>query len=102
MLDIVFVIVALALQATSKGAVSGRLLLASGNAASNVRIALSPVDESGELIGVTQTDNEGRYRIESVPPGRYVVTAGLINLPTYLASFEFKSREIDRKDALVY
>jgi hypothetical protein len=90
-LDALFLILALVLHgggqaapATATGTVSGRLLLASGGAASNVRIALSPVDESEKLVGLTQTNNEGRYRIENVPPGRYIVTAGLINFPTYL------------------
>jgi hypothetical protein len=32
---------------------------------------------------ITQTDSAGRYRLENVPPGRYYITAGLIDAPTY-------------------
>lgn len=69
---------------TGTGGIHGRVLSATGNPVANIRIALSPVGDGGALIGMTQTDSAGRYRIESVPPGRYYIVAGLVDSPTYL------------------
>jgi hypothetical protein len=35
------------------------------------------------LVGITTTDNAGRYRIENVEPGRYGLIAGAVGAPTY-------------------
>jgi protocatechuate 3,4-dioxygenase beta subunit len=35
------------------------------------------------LISIAQTDSEGRYRLERVPPGRYLIAAGAVDSPTY-------------------
>jgi hypothetical protein len=35
------------------------------------------------LVGITQTDGNGRYRIDNVAAGRYYVSAGLIAAPTF-------------------
>jgi hypothetical protein len=32
---------------------------------------------------LTQTDEQGRYRLENIPPGSYVIAAGRVALPTY-------------------
>jgi hypothetical protein len=32
---------------------------------------------------LAQTDQQGRYRLENIPPGSYVIAAGRVNLPTY-------------------
>jgi hypothetical protein len=69
---------------TGIAGIRGRVLSAMGNPAANIRIALSPVGDGGVMIGITQTDSAGRYRIESVPPGRYYIIAGLVDSPTYL------------------
>jgi hypothetical protein len=46
------------------------------------------IPESGgpaatELVAIELTDNAGRFRLADVPPGRYYIVAGLIELPTY-------------------
>jgi hypothetical protein len=40
--------------------------------------------ESGILLArLTSTDADGRYRLEDIEPGRYVIAAGFVSLPTY-------------------
>ena len=70
------------------GTVVGRLLSAEGAPAANVRVALSPADDpaalgEASLLNLTLTDSDGRYRMEGVPVGRYYITAGFVDLPTY-------------------
>jgi hypothetical protein len=71
------------------GAVTGRLLSTNGAPAAGVRIAAVPVPDGGNnagaavLVGISQTDADGRYRLEGIPPGRYYIFAGLIDLPSY-------------------
>jgi hypothetical protein len=40
-------------------------------------------NEPGALTSLTETDSSGRYRLESVSPGRYYIVAGLIDTQTY-------------------
>jgi hypothetical protein len=35
------------------------------------------------MATLTETDATGRYRLQNVPPGRYYITAGRVDLPTY-------------------
>src|SRR4030095_5702308 len=32
---------------------------------------------------LTETDSNGRYRLENIPPGRYYIQAGLVDNPNY-------------------
>jgi hypothetical protein len=69
--------------------VSGVLRTASGAPAVGVRVAAAlqpdPTDPApaGALVSITETDQEGRYRLENIPAGRYYITAGRVDLPTY-------------------
>ena len=71
------------------GAIAGRLLSTNGSPAAGVRVAATPVPEKADnleapvLIGLSQTDASGRFRLEGIPPGRYYVLAGLIDYPNY-------------------
>jgi len=72
------------------GTISGRILSREGQPAVGVRVSAMPVPEPGvqissatALVGISMTDNAGRYRLENIPPGRYYVVAGLVDLPTY-------------------
>jgi hypothetical protein len=72
------------------GAVSGQILLVDGSAAAGVRVAAMAVEESGvanrapaTLVSLVQTDSQGRYHLENIPPGRYLVTAGFLDSPSY-------------------
>jgi TonB family protein len=71
------------------GVVTGRLTR-NGQPAANVRVSAMVIPEAGvsvsdvsSLASVVLTDSDGRYRLENVPPGRYYVTAGFLDIPTY-------------------
>jgi len=70
------------------GVVTGQVRTVDGAVSSGVRVAVMAVSESGstpapERIRVGQTNDEGRYRLENIPAGRYYVIAGSVDVPTY-------------------
>ena len=70
------------------GTVTGRLLAMDGVPAQGVRVAALPAQVDAAtgapaLFGISQTDVNGRYRLENIPPGRYYIFAGLIDFPSY-------------------
>jgi formylglycine-generating enzyme required for sulfatase activity len=71
------------------GTIAGRILSLDGTPAANVRVAASAVPDNpmqnadGALLSIAQTDSAGRYRLENVPPGRYYISAGQVEAPTY-------------------
>jgi hypothetical protein len=75
--------------AGKNGIATGQLRLPSGSPAAGVRVAAMAVPDagapasSGVLVSLTQTDSDGRYRLENIPPGRYYIQAGLIDFPNY-------------------
>jgi hypothetical protein len=84
--------VLLAIQAqTPTGVVAGRLRLADGMPAAGIRVSamLAPDGarqgdaDVGALFSQTQTEVDGRYRLENIPPGRYFIMAGRVDAPTY-------------------
>ena len=78
------------IQPQQGGTVSGILRDATGKPASGIRIAATTVPESPveaqnstALASIAETDETGRYRLENIPPGRYYISAGRLDLPTY-------------------
>jgi carboxypeptidase family protein len=84
--------------ATTQGAVTGQIQTRDGAPATAVRVAAipAPPPQSGirpddgiqyyippPPVRVTQTDEQGRYRLANIPPGRYLIAAGLVGLATY-------------------
>ena len=84
--------------AAAQGAVTGQIQTRDGQPAAAVRVAAipAPPPQSGTRpddgiqyyvppppVRVTQTDEQGRYRLANVPPGRYLISAGLVGLATY-------------------
>lgn len=72
------------------GTVTGQVRTQDGRAAEGVRIAVLEAPEGSAktlagsmLAGLAETDSLGRFQIESVSPGRYYVTAGFLDSPTY-------------------
>jgi thiol-disulfide isomerase/thioredoxin len=65
------------------GVVSGVVKTSSGQPASGVRIAAAPAPDPTALVSITETDKEGRYSLENVPPGRVYISAGRVSMPTY-------------------
>lgn len=77
---------------TDGGSIGGRITSTDGKAAAGVRVAAMADAEpnagaSGSVLaGISQTDASGNYRLENVSPGRYYITAGFVNAPTYFPS----------------
>ena len=72
------------------GTVTGVLTTEASLPAPGIRVAVmtqpeSPADatSASSLVSITETDSAGRFRLENVPAGRYYVTAGRVELPTY-------------------
>src|SRR5688572_26237649 len=75
---------------TPTGTVTGEVRTREGQPAVGVRVSAMAVPEAGvpadggtALVSIGTTDNQGRYRLENVLPGRYYITAGFVDSPTY-------------------
>jgi protocatechuate 3,4-dioxygenase beta subunit len=74
---------------TRPGTISGRVLSVDSTPAANVRVSAMEATEitvagnTPALVGFSQTDSSGRYRIENLPPGRYYILAGPLEFPSY-------------------
>ena len=99
---ILFVQSQIPVQQVQPGTVTGRLLSSKGTPEVSVRVAAIPAAEAtnktgtAALVGISLTDSEGRYRLENLPPGRYYIFAGLIDLPSYYPN----ATTIDRATAI--
>jgi Carboxypeptidase regulatory-like domain len=72
------------------GKVTGVLRDNMGNPLEGVRIAAlsrgGTVEEAAQgaaMAGLAQTDAQGRFALEDIPPGRYSIAAGRLDLQTY-------------------
>ena len=69
--------------------ISGKLTLIDGRDAAGIRVTAMVVDELSPgnaipaLVGLTQADATGQYRLDNVPPGRYFIMAGLTDSPSF-------------------
>jgi len=75
---------------TATGMVSGEIRTREGKPAVGVRVSAMAIPDAGvpansgtALISIGVTDNQGRYNLEHILPGRYFITAGFVDLPTY-------------------
>lgn len=78
------------LAAQQSGTITGLLKNADGRPAFGIRVAALARPESqmeaiagAALASIASTDEEGRYRLEDIPPGQYYIVAGRVDLPTY-------------------
>jgi hypothetical protein len=71
------------------GTITGSLRTESGTPAKGVRMAVvassaTSADRTGtEMISIAETDPEGRFVLENIPPGKYLVIAGSLSAPTF-------------------
>lgn len=79
----------LGLSPSQMGAVVGRLSR-NGQPAVGIRVTAMAIPEPGVRVSdaasfasIALTDSDGRYRLENIPSGRYYVTAGFLDVPTY-------------------
>src|SRR5580765_1647162 len=72
------------------GMVSGVVRTSAGTPAAGVRVsAMVPLEpgteaaSAGSFAALAQTDEQGRYRLEGIPQGRYYIVAGRVDQPTF-------------------
>jgi hypothetical protein len=69
--------------------IGGKLTLTDGRDARGIRVAAvvadrpSPGNAAPILVSLTQANAAGQYRLDNVPPGRYLIMAGLPDSPSY-------------------
>jgi len=74
----------------TSGTVTGVLTTDAGRPAVGVRVAvmeqpvsLADVTVAAALVSIGETDDAGRFRLENVPTGRYYISAGRVEMPTF-------------------
>lgn len=77
-------------QVGTAGTISGQVRSATGQILEGIRVAAMVAPEPGvsvssasTLVSVVMSDGSGRYKLENVPPGRYYITAGMVDMPAY-------------------
>jgi len=86
LLSLLFLLTVQQAAPTELGTISGKLRDSRGAPTPGLRVFALPA-EAGfaveTLSSIAQTDVEGRYRLEVLPPGRYLIAAGLLDSPSY-------------------
>jgi len=90
LLSFVLALQGIPVQAQQAGKVSGVLKDAQGKPIPGIRIAaiarpelLDEAITSPAMSSLAETDDQGRYTLESIPPGRYLIAAGRLDVQTY-------------------
>jgi len=72
------------------GIVSGIVRTSEGTPAAGVRVSAMVASDialdagaATSFSALAQSDEQGRYRLEGIPAGRYYIAAGRVDLPTY-------------------
>ncbi|HEX4997231.1 MAG TPA: carboxypeptidase-like regulatory domain-containing protein [Terriglobia bacterium] len=70
------------------GSIAGTISWRNGMPAAGIRVGA--IEENGpvrganvSMVSLAQTDSEGRFRLDAVPRGRYIITAGPLDTTTY-------------------
>jgi hypothetical protein len=68
-----------------EGVVTGQILKIDGAPAAGIRVMAMEVGGVGvsSFASLAETDKDGRYRLDRLPPGRYYILSGLVETPTY-------------------
>src|SRR5262245_30113823 len=90
LLPLLLLIQGLPLQVLQTGTISGTLKNAQGNALPGIRMAAvakpdSAIDvvSGAALSSIVETDDNGRFTLENIPPGHYYIAAGRLDGQTY-------------------
>jgi hypothetical protein len=88
-LCVIFLSAKVSLAQRTEGTVEGRVLV-KGQPAAGVRVGAMPVDpaqqitdSSQALVSLAQTDAQGRYILENIPAGRYLLVLGAVEAPVF-------------------
>ena len=87
---LLFLLQGIPVQPTQSGTITGVLRNADGKPAPGVRVTAIPQTQfatdavdAATLSSIAETDEQGRYSLENIPPGRYYIAAGRLDLQTY-------------------
>jgi hypothetical protein len=86
---LVMMVAQVAASPLQSGVVIGTLRDPTGKPAAGVRVAaVSPPELPNDqgaaaMIRIGETDAEGRFRLDDLPQGRYYISAGRVDQPTY-------------------
>jgi hypothetical protein len=90
LLSLVLIVQGIPVSALQAGTVTGVLKGRDGKPLPGIRIAAVAKPESlidartgAAMSSIAETDSEGRYKLENVPPGRYYIAAGRLDRQTY-------------------
>ena len=88
-------------QDPANGSIAGTLRTRDGEPVAGVRVAAVAVSDSpaqskepATLVSISQSASDGSYKLENIPPGRYYITAGLLNALTYYPSGDDPSHAV--------
>jgi hypothetical protein len=79
---------------TEVGTINGQLRASTGMPVPFLRVFAIPIeaDAADTLTSISRADGDGRYRLEGVPPGRYLIGAGALDSPTYYPGVATRSQ----------
>jgi hypothetical protein len=68
------------------GMITGQIMSIDGKPIGGVRVGAEDIAETSEqasVISLGRTDLDGRFRLEGLPPGKYLIFSGAVASPTY-------------------
>lgn len=90
LLSLVLAVQGIPVQAQQGGKVTGVLKDSAGKPVAGIRMAaiarpdsLAEAVTSAAMSSLSETDADGRYTLENIPPGKYYIAAGRLDLQTY-------------------
>jgi hypothetical protein len=90
LLSLLIALQGIPLQSQQTGTISGVLKDTAGKPIAGIRMAavakpeaINDTSSGSAMASIAETDSEGRYTLENIPPGRYFVAAGRVDMQTY-------------------
>jgi hypothetical protein len=68
-----------------EGTIKGRIVARDGKPEANIRVMAIEAEErpGNPIVTLASSDADGVYRLENVPPGRYIIAVGFVDRPSY-------------------